>query len=294
MLGRAVLDHLEQSNSYSLIATLRTTGQIPPERAHLSFACFDISQTDVEPLCQKYGQVDAVVHIAASISNDNQKTSLIFDNCLGVLNCINLAKSLKAKRFIYISSVQVIGDPLFLPITEEHPLKPKSLYHISKLFGEQLLLMQENSSLNPAILRIPSPIGPGMKPNGIVATFMDKASRGEDIVLHGKGEREQNYIDVRDIARAVACALRTTSHGIYNIAAVKSISNLKLAKLCKKVCCSNSRIVFSGAKDPEEAARWQIATGKAASELGFEPAYDLAESLRHAFLPCAVQDQIML
>ena len=283
LVGGAIFAHLERTGAYSLIGTVREETQKQPPRNNAVFATFDLArEADLFALQASCGTLDAVVHVAAAVGKNLQSETLIDANCRGVLHCIALASSLGARRFVFISSIQVIGAPLSLPVTEDHPVNPQSLYHITKLFGEQALLLEENRPLHPAILRISSPLGPGMRPEGIASVFLRNASRNQDIVLHGKGGREQNYIDTRDIALAVDRALRTTATGVYNIAGVSAIANRDFAGLCKAVCRSSSTIAYSGREDAEEDVRWRIATGKAAAELGFTPRHTLEESLLHA------------
>jgi len=40
---------------------------------------------------------------------------------------------------LYFSSAAVYGEPVKLPIPENHPLKPLSPYGLSKLFSEEIL-----------------------------------------------------------------------------------------------------------------------------------------------------------
>lgn len=283
MVGRAVFTYLAQTAAYRLIGTVRSSYSQQIAYKNVVFAKFDLTrEADVFHLCEQFGSVDAVVHIAAALTQNPYV--LLSSNYFGTLNCVKLAWALRAKRFIYISSIQVIGRPQSLPITEDHTINPQTLYHLSKLFGEYILFMEHNRRLNPVILRIPSPIGPGIRPNGIVSTFLQHSLDNHDIILYGKGLREQNYTDTRDIALAVDLALRSTGIGVYNIASLQAISNLELAKLCKKICHSDSKIVFNGKEDPEESFLWRISIDKAIRELGFIPRFSLEESLQYLIL----------
>ncbi len=96
----------------------------------------------------------------------------------------------------------------------------------------------------------------------------------------------QNYVDVRDIARAVELGLGSSASGVFNIAGARSISNLDLAKLCIQLTGSRSTIAFSGAPDVEEGLRWEISTARAHKAFGYTPAYSLEDSI------CAVAREI--
>ena len=77
---------------------------------------------------------DHIVHCAASLSFNDTKT--LFDaNIAGVYNLLKVADMTGVKSIVYISSLPVIGVPLVLPITESHPVNPRTNYHLSKYRG---------------------------------------------------------------------------------------------------------------------------------------------------------------
>ena len=219
---------------------------------------------------------DHIVHCAASLSFNDTKT--LFDaNIAGVYNLLKVADMTGVKSIVYISSLPVIGVPLVLPITESHPVNPRTNYHLSKYIGE--LLLQNNPHLNAISLRIPSPVGIGMPTNKILPVFIRNCIDNTTIELLGKGGRKQNYIDVRDIARAVALALQKNCSGVYNIASDKSVSNLELAEMCKSVLHYSTEIVFK-VEDADEDLKWDVSIEKAKTELGFIPLYKLEDTIK--------------
>ena len=160
----------------------------------------------------------------------------------------------------------VIGLPEQIPITEEHPVAPRTTYHASKLFGEHRVTMANQAGeSNGAILRLPSPVGPGMPDHRILPLFVQRALNNDALVLLGQGTRRQNYVDVRDVAIAVAsCIRRHTVGALNNVASDSAISDHELAELCKSILNSSSPIMFSEDPDPEESVSWDISITKAA------------------------------
>lgn len=221
--------------------------------------------------------IDVIVHCAALINYEEHNLDLIKVNCEGFFNIVELAKKYHCKKLIYISSIQVIGKIKEIPIKETHEKEPLTLYHSTKLFGENYL--NNISNIKKIVFRITSPIGKGMPKNKIMRVFVEKSLRNEDIVLLGKGKRVQNYIDVFDIARAIECAIEADNpNGVYNIASPKSISNIELAELCKFLLKSDSKILFNGV-DKEEDNKWIVDTSKAEKELGFIAKKSIEESI---------------
>jgi nucleoside-diphosphate-sugar epimerase len=222
---------------------------------------------------------DAVVHCGASLEKDQLSQSMLLSNALGTQSVLRLASLWKCSTLVYMSSIPVIGIPRILPIDEDHPTRPGTGYHAAKLFGEHLVTLASSPSLRTLSFRLSAPVGPQMPRNRIMFSFVSQALRNETILIAGQGTRTQNYVDVRDIARAVELGLKTPAQGVFNVAGDCSISNLDLAKLCVRLTGSHSTIKFAGKADPEGELRWEISTARARKELGYKSAYSLEDSI---------------
>ncbi len=239
------------------------------------------SAQEWETLPSRIPACDVIVHAAAVIQHDLFGQAVPLVNCLGSQQILKLATTWKVRGFIYLSSVPVIGRPLELPITEQHPVDPPSAYHASKLFGEHLVRLTETQAgIMAASFRLTSPVGPGMPPNRIFSVFTAQALAGKPILLAGTGGRRQNYVDARDIARAVELWLKQPVSGLFNIAGSASISNRELAEQCVRIVNSSSPIELSGKPDPDDALAWDVSIRKAQTNLGFNPTYDIERSIR--------------
>lgn len=272
LIGSTIAEHL--LGSYEVIGTSIEESNI----TGLDFKYIKSDITEKNTLELLPEKIDVVVHCAAIITHDNYSNLLLNANCIGVQNIAAYANGAGCERLIYFSSLPIIGKPSIIPITEEHPINPPTVYHITKYFGEQVLqlLMGEDKVV---IFRIPSPIGRKTAPNKIVPVFVKNAIENVDYNLLGRGRRIQNYIDVRDIARAVECAIVKNASGIFNIASEKSYSNKELAELCIELFESKSSIHYNGI-DKEEDYQWVVSTKKAHEVLGFEAQYALVDTLK--------------
>jgi nucleoside-diphosphate-sugar epimerase len=222
---------------------------------------------------------DAIVHAAASIELDPDASSVAFTNCWGTQALLATARAWAVRRFVYISSIGVVGNPVVLPITEEHPTSPLYAYHASKLFGEHLVAIAALGGIRATSLRITSPVGPGMSRGRILSTFVERALRGEELVLLGRGTRRQNYVDVRDVAGAVVRCLDRGPVGVLNIGGASSLSNLDLASKCIETLGSRSQIRFDGV-DAAEGLVWDVSSSRAAETIGYVPEHGIEESIR--------------
>lgn len=225
------------------------------------------------------GRCSAIVHAAAALHKNPQAVSLSLTNCLGTQEMTRLAELWQVDRLIYISGVPVVGTPRILPITESHPVAPSSPYLASKLFGEHVVHLAGSRGLSTLALRLTSPVGPGMPDGRILSVFVRRALAGEPLRFAGRGSRRQDYVDVRDVSRAVTLGLGGEAKGILNIAAGRSISNLELAERCVEATSSGSEITPTGQDDPEDGVRWEVSIDSAAEKLGYAPACTLSSSV---------------
>ena len=80
--------------------------------------------------------VDAVIHLGASLNVDDWQQTLDV-NIAGTYNVFEAARRAGARRVLYASSHHAVGMyPVTQPIGIEEPLRPDSLYGLSKCFGE--------------------------------------------------------------------------------------------------------------------------------------------------------------
>jgi nucleoside-diphosphate-sugar epimerase len=217
----------------------------------------------------------AIVHAAASLE---QTEAAIHVNCIGTYHMLRLANRC-AEKFIYLSSIPIIGEPTESPINENHPAKPNTLYHTTKFYGELLCALPEFVPLSPTVMRIASPIGLGMPKHRILPVFLLACARGAPIYLSGKGQREQNYIDVRDVAAAILSVLAKTDIGGLFLLKGHTVSNLKLAELCCKITKRMPPIKYSDTIDPQENYHWHIDGSHAEKWLGYTPQITLEQSI---------------
>ena len=88
---------------------------------------------------------DAVVHLAAIDSSVTAPPEAVFDtNVRGTWNVLQAAREAGVRKVVVCSSVSATGidytnpglPPLYLPIDENHPLRPSQAYGLSKELGE--------------------------------------------------------------------------------------------------------------------------------------------------------------
>lgn len=102
--------------------------------------------------------------------------------------------------------------------------RPGGPYGVSKLAATELVL---GSALDAVVLRVFSPVGPGTpagSPLGRLAEAMRRAMQSGDaeLKLGGLGA-QRDFVDVRDVARAVHAASLSAAQGVINIGSGRAV-----------------------------------------------------------------------
>ncbi|MET4923720.1 NAD-dependent epimerase/dehydratase family protein [Streptomyces sp. PSRA5] len=102
--------------------------------------------------------------------------------------------------------------------------RPGGPYGVSKLAASELVL---GAGLDAVVLRVFSPVGPGTpagSPLGRLAEAMRRAMQSGDgeLKLSGLGV-QRDFVDVRDVARAVHAASLSAAQGVVNIGTGRAV-----------------------------------------------------------------------
>ncbi|HEX6768736.1 MAG TPA: NAD(P)-dependent oxidoreductase [Candidatus Binatia bacterium] len=202
-VGRWVVAELIDSDAGKIAHQVTVFDRQPgPERGAVKYLIGDIQ--DLGQVMEAMIGVDAVIHLAA-IHNPNIATApLVYrTNVVGTFNVHHAAHRLGCKRVVSASSNAVVGwsyserfEPDYLPIDEDHPLRPEDVYGLSKEIGETIAHSYSRKGLETIILR----------PSGVVTP--------EELTeLKNTGGRKPasfqafSYIDARDLALAFRLAV---------------------------------------------------------------------------------------
>ncbi len=276
-VGEWIADRLLQEGC-SVVAIGRTA----PKRcsALLEYHQTDLARPGLSAFLQSFKGFDAVIHAAAMISPSMSDADITLVNGYGTHQLVQAAIEQAIPRFVYLSSISVVGTPGDSAITESTPIAPRSVYSATKAYGEFLA----EHSFGPqgifTTLRVTAPIGKGIPENRFLSVLVRNAKADRPLQIYGRGTRRQNYVDVRDVAQAVWLGLRSAQSGVFNIGGTCSVSNLDLAKWCITTLQSNSQITYSG-NDPEESQHWDVCIDAARQQIGYTPQYDLKASILH-------------
>ena len=190
---------------------------------------------------------DIVFHLAAqsnvigSIKNPEYTFSTNVD---GTLNTLKAAQKNKVKRFIFMSSREVYGDPEFLPVDNKHPLNPKNLYGKTKLGSEILCnYFHKFFNLRTVILRVSNVYGPRDKER-VIPVFMENLKHNKDLTVYG-GRQILDFIWIDDV---IDFLVRVMEDGSFtgktiNLGSGKGTKIMDLARMVISLSKSKSKII---------------------------------------------------
>lgn len=149
--------------------------------------------------------------------------------------CRNVNSSIK---IVFASTRQLYGKPDYLPVDEEHPIRPVDVNGINKLAGEWYHLLYNNVyGIKACALRLTNTYGPGMRVKDARQTFLGIWVRllieGKPIKVFGDGLqlRDFNYVD--DCVNALLLAgLSDNANGkVFNLGSHEVVGLKALAEM---------------------------------------------------------------
>lgn len=290
-----VLDNLCNSKKTVIDRIEKITGKRP------HFVEGDVRDREVlRSIFTRY-KISAAIHFAGlkSVAECSVKPLLYYDN--NVSGSVVLAEEMARANIhtlVFSSSATVYGEPVFLPYTEAHPLKPINVYGHSKLMVEQVLqdLANSNSAWRIALLRYFNPVGAhasghiGEDPSGIPNNLMPFVAQvavgkreylsifGDDYdTVDGTGVRD--YIHVDDLASGHLAALNFLSknNGVVtvNLGTGKGTSVLELIDAFESASGKKIARQIVGCR-PGDLPEYYAQADYAKDVLGWQAQHDVA------------------
>jgi UDP-glucose 4-epimerase len=178
--------------------------------------------------------------------------------------------------FLLLSSAAVYGNPVRLPIREDDPLAPISVYGFHKWQSE--LICQEFTRLygqKTASARVFSAYGIGLR-RQVMWDIAQKVLTQNEIILQGDGSESRDFLHSVDIANALDCILHSAPlHGeAYNVASGEEIRIDTLAAMIVRRLAPTVAVKFSGALPAGTPKNWR-ADISFLLNLGYKPTIDL-------------------
>ena len=253
-------------------------------------------------------RIKAVMHFAAlsEVGKSVSEPGKYYQN--NVANTLNLLEVMienNIRHFIFSSSCATYGEPIEIPITEQHPQNPITPYGRSKLMVEQILKDFSNAyGLKYVSLRYFN--AAGADPDGEVGEDHRPETHLIPLVLQtALGQRERidifgddyptkdgtcirDYVHIADLAQAHLLAMErlmngTSDEGEYNLGNGNGFSVKEVIEVARNI---TGRTITSRVtkRRPGDSAILICSSKKAVRELGWKPQFvDLSTIIETAW-----------
>ena len=198
---------------------------------------------------QKVGKImedfrpDIIIHLAGNTSHSKSFENPLQDvdsNTKTTLFMLEKIRELKLScKFILGSTFIVIGKPNKLPVNEDTPCNPTTIYGVNRLASEHFCkIYYELYGINTNIFRITNSYGPKEQviPNKNAVNFLiHQAFKKEKVSVFNKGEFFRDLIYVDDVINGINIIIKKGKPGeLYWISSGKKIWFKKFANILQK------------------------------------------------------------
>lgn len=173
-----------------------------------SFAVGDVTGTT--DWSEALHGVDVVVHLAARVhvlyeSVTDPISEFRHTNVDATVNLARQAAQAGVKRFVFISSIGVLGNYSIRPFQEDNRPMPSNAYSASKQEAErQLMAVSRDTGLEIVIIRPPLVYGPGVKAN--FYRLMHAVDARKPLPF-GLVKNKRDFISVTNMCSLIECCL---------------------------------------------------------------------------------------
>ena len=213
--------------------------------------------------------MDAVVHAAAIPDPTHNPPATVFqNNLMATFNVVEAAVRFGVSRLVNISSETVPGFffperpflPDYVPVDEDHPIRPQDPYALSKYFGELLMdAAVRRSDLRCISIRPCWVHHEGNYEGNLGPQVRDPALLSPNF---------WSYIDVYDLADAIGLAVQSDlpGHEVFYIASPDNVGGRPFAAMVRKYYGDKVEIRALAREDASG-----ISCAKAIRMLGYAP-----------------------
>lgn len=310
-IGSHLALNLLEKNENVIIFDNLSTGHIETvetlsKYGNLKFIRGDLlNKNDLKEMFQNY-TIDGVVHFAAFsqvAESVREPEKYYVNNVCGTLNLLNEMIRHNVKKIVFSSTAATYGEPVYIPIDENHPQNPINPYGQTKLMIEKIMDDYDRAyGLKSVRLRYFNVAGADSKtrigewhnpethliPNILKSAF----DNGKTFQMFGDdydtkdGTCIRDYINVEDLADAHLLALdyldRENKTDYFNLGTKEGTSVKEVFSVCEKVMGKSVPVDIKPRRESDSEKL--VADNRKAKEiLGWTPEKTLEYSIKTAY-----------
>jgi UDP-glucose 4-epimerase len=211
-------------------------------------------------------------------------------NCRSQLSILEACRrNNKAIKIIFAGTRSQYGKADYLPVDEQHPMRPLDINGINNISGEMYhILYYKIYGIRTVSLRLTNTYGPRHQmrhsKQGFLNWFIRLAMDNEIIPIYGDGRQSRDFNYVDDVVKAFLMAGfdERTNGEVFNLGSGNHISFLNITK---KIIELTKRGSYEFVPFPEDKKKIEVGDyyadySKIKNLLGWEPEVSLEEGLK--------------
>ncbi|MGZ4678966.1 MAG: NAD-dependent epimerase/dehydratase family protein [Ilumatobacteraceae bacterium] len=288
-LGRSIVHHLAGTTDAELVLHSRgVDDRAGLDAGHESHE-LDLLSSSPGSLADLVDRVAPYAVVNCTGLAFGEPADLKVANVYVVMRLIAELEECKGVHLVHLGSAAEYGRSTHnRPVSETTPAIPQSDYGITKLMAtEQLMRAAAEERISVTVLRVFNPIGrfsPQTTLPGSAARKMDEALRSDARTINlGPLDSWRDYIDTRDIARAVLAATVSTprTSSVLNVARGEAVEGTQLIKTLATIAGFEGDVIQDAPRSVRSASvDWLCADVRAIkNEFGWTAEHTIDDSL---------------
>ena len=219
---------------------VRRVSSKPGMRSRPELAHVDASEAEIAAALEGIEVVYFLAGITHEASAGSDRELMRRINIETPLRWLRVADRVGVRRFVWLSSIKVLGDVSTSPLCPEDPYRPGDDYARSKVEAEQRLLGEALSAARLAVVRPPLVYGPRVRGN--FAVLLRLAASGIPLPL--AGARAARSLVAVDILCDLLIRLGSDGEGVFHVADGEDLTVADLVSAVRRHLGMSSRLFY--------------------------------------------------
>ena len=272
-----------------LSRSLKKKSNIPPKK---KIKIEKINVTNFKQLSNSIdkNKPDLIIHLAGETSHSKSFENPIDDidsNSKSTLFILEKIKKMKKKcAFVLGSTFIVVGKPDKLPVTEDTPCNPTTIYGTNRLTSEFYCKIYHNVyGINTKIFRITNSFGPReqtIPTKNAINYLIHEAFNGNNITIFNQGKIFRDLIYITDVISGIKTIITKGKPGeLYWISSGKKTWFYQLGNLLEKLTNSKISYIKTTTYTKKVDVGNFVVSNKKLRKLGWTPKIDLKTGIQN-------------